>query len=562
LDPRDLWYKRGVIYCVDVETFVDSNGDGVGDFAGLTSKLDYIAGLGVTCIWLLPFYPSPNRDNGYDITDYYGVDPRLGTLGDFVEFEYHARERGIRVVVDLVINHTSDEHPWFKAAGDPRSPYHHYYVWREERPEDHADGVVFPGVQDTIWSWDRRAQKYYLHRFYEHQPDLNIANPDVLEEIRKIMGFWLELGVSGFRVDALPFVIDGTNTGPEADPHEYLLQFRQFLSWRRGDAILLAEANIEMEKVPEYFGDGSRLQMLFHFMLNQHFFLAVARESAEPLKKGLQMPPAIPNVAQWATFLRNHDELDLGRLPDNERSEIFEALAPDPETHLYDRGVRRRLAPMLGGDKRRIQMAFSLLYTLPGTPVIWYGDEIGMGDLLELPERLPVRTPMQWNAGPNAGFSGAKEEELIHPVVDDGDFAYSEVNVEVQRQDPESLLNWNERAIRARKESPEFGWGAWEIVDSGDEAVFVHRVKGDHRDLVAVHNLSSKPRTVKLKLAGDGKCFDIFGDRDYAQSSANGNGTLKLSAFGYRWLEVVPRDGDASSARTRRGEGKRPAKAQ
>ncbi len=554
MDPRDLWYKRGVIYCIDVETFLDGNGDGIGDFPGLTSRLDYIAGLGVTAVWLLPFYPTPNRDNGYDITDYYSVDPRLGSLGDFVDFEYHARQRGIRVIVDLVINHTSDQHPWFQAAGDPRSKFHNYYVWRDERPEDHKDGVVFPGVQDTIWSWDRRAQKYYLHRFYEHQPDLNIANPEVLEEIRKIMAFWLELGVSGFRVDALPFIIEGPNTGPQADPHEYLREFRQFLSWRRGDAILLAEANIEMEKVPEYFGDGSRLQMLFHFMLNQHLFLALARESAEPLKKGLAMPPDIPEVAQWALFLRNHDELDLGRLTDAERKEVFDAMSPEPESHLYDRGVRRRLAPMLGGDQRRIELAFSLLYTLPGTPVVWYGDELGMGDLLDLPERLSVRTPMQWTKGTNGGFSDAKEEELVHPVISEGQFSFEEVNVELRRRDPESLLNWNERAIRVRKESPEFGWGKWKLLDSGDEAVLVHRVEGDHRDLVAAHNLSGKAKTIRLKFGNGEQWEQLFANTDYPPPD---DGSIKLEPYGYRWFQVLPVGEGPATAHARNGRTRR-----
>ncbi|HEU6442455.1 MAG TPA: alpha-amylase family protein, partial [Microvirga sp.] len=407
----NLWYKNAVIYCVDVETFMDSNGDGIGDFSGLADRLDHIESLGATCIWLLPFYPTPNCDNGYDVTDFYAVDPRLGTLGDFVAFTHAARDRGLRVIIDLVANHTSIDHPWFQEARrDPNSRYRDWYVWSKEKPKDIHEGVVFPGVQDTTWTYDEVAQAWYMHRFYKHQADLNIANPEVREELEKVMGFWLQLGVSGFRLDAVPFLIEyrgvPAEEKPDHDPHEYLNELRTFISWRRAEAMLLAEANITMDQVDEYFGaSGDRLHMIFNFMLNQNLFLALSRKDAEPVRRVMAQTPAIPPKSQWASFLRNHDELDLGRLSDPERKEVFAAFGPAPEMQAYERGIRRRLAPMLGGDERRIKQAFSLMFALPGTPVLWYGDEIGMGEDLSLQERNSVRTPMQWADEPNAGFS-------------------------------------------------------------------------------------------------------------------------------------------------------------
>jgi maltose alpha-D-glucosyltransferase / alpha-amylase len=362
--------------------------------------------LGVTCVWLLPFYRSPDRDNGYDVSDYYSVDPALGSLGDFVEFMHLAGERGLRVIVDLVINHTSRDHPWFQSAReDPDSPYRDFYVWSKTKPDDAHEGMIFPGVQDSIWTYDRKAGEYYLHRFYHHQPDLNVANPRVREEIERVMGFWLALGVSGFRVDAAPFVFEmkGVDRSDVGDPLDFLDDFRNFLSWRRGDAIMLAEANIPPDEMLDYFAQG-RLQMGFNFLLNQHIFLALARHDSRPLIEGLLTPPPLPEEGQWVTFLRNHDELDLGRLTESQRQDTFAAFAPQPKMQLYERGIRRRLAPMLGGDERRLKMAYSLMLSLPGTPVINYGEEIGMGDDLALPERDSVRTPMQWSADDNAGF--------------------------------------------------------------------------------------------------------------------------------------------------------------
>ena len=414
----DLWYKNAVVYCLDVETFMDADGDGVGDFRGLTDRLDHLEALGVTCVWLNPFYPTPNRDNGYDITDFYGVDPRLGNPGDFVEFTRSARDRGMKVLVDLVCNHTSIDHPWFQSArASADSPYRDWYVWSEEKPEDITEGIIFPGVQEAVWTRDEEAGAWYMHRFYAHQADLDISNPAVREEIQRIMGFWLELGVEGFRIDAVPFLVEykGLREEPERDPLLLLSEMRDFLSWRRAGAIMLAEANVPRDRAGAYFGgrafDASeRMHMVFDFPLNQAIYLALVRGEAGPVAEALRSRPAeAPVQAQWANFLRNHDELSLDKLTEAERGEVFAAFAPEEGMRIYDRGIRRRLAPMLGGDERKLAMMHALLFALPGTPVLWYGDEIGMGEDLSLEERSAVRTPMQWSGGHQGGFSSATE---------------------------------------------------------------------------------------------------------------------------------------------------------
>ena len=539
--PRHLWYKDAIVYCLDVETFQDANGDGIGDFPGLLRRLDYLDGLGINTVWLLPFFPTPNRDNGYDVIDYYSVDERLGTLGDFVEFMHAARERGIRVIIDLPVNHTSVQHPWFqRAREDPESRFHDYYVWSDERPDDAEEGMIFPGVQEEIWTYDRTAKKYYFHRFYKHQPDLNIANPAVRDEIMRIMGFWLELGVSGFRLDAAPFLIElkGIDGAGNADPYEYLDQFRDFLSWRRGDAILLAEANVAPEKVDEYFGAGDKMHMLFNFLVNQHLFLALARQQRTPLVKGLHMTPPIPEECQWAVFLRNHDELDLGRLTEVQRQVVFEAFAPEPEMQLYERGIRRRLAPMLDGDLDRLKCAFSLMLTLPGTPVLRYGQEIGMGDDLSLKERNAVRTGMQWSDEKNGGFSPADPEELARPVISGGDYGYETLNVENERYDPDSLLNWTERAIRARKECPEFGRGQPRVLEVEEEGVFAHVCETAEGAVLAVHNLTPDELTVDVDTSGlEGeRLVEVLKSREIRPLEPRTR--VELGRYGCRWMRV------------------------
>ena len=398
---NDLWYKNAVIYCLSVATYMDANGDGVGDFQGLMRRLDYLQGLGITALWLMPFQPSPCKDDGYDVADYYGVDPKYGTLGDFVEFTRGCEQRGLRVLIDLVVNHTSNEHPWFKeACRNPKSKYRDWYVWSARKPKNTNSGVVFPGVQKSTWNYDKTAKAYYFHRFYDFQPDLNTANPDVKAEILKIMGFWLQLGVSGFRMDAVPFVIakKGANVTRPTEQYDMLRSFSEFLTWRKGEAIILAEANVLPDTDLKYFGEsGERLQMMFNFDVNQHLFFALASSDSRPLVKALEDTKPRPATAQWGQFLRNHDELDLGRLNKKQRETVFAAFGPDPDMQLYQRGIRRRLAPMLQGDRRHLELAYSLMMTLPGTPVIRYGDEIAMGDDLRLRERNSARTAMHWS---------------------------------------------------------------------------------------------------------------------------------------------------------------------
>jgi maltose alpha-D-glucosyltransferase/alpha-amylase len=544
IGPGDLWYKDAVIYAINVETFQDSDGDGIGDFPGLTSRVDYLHALGITCVWLLPFHPSPNRDNRYDVADYYDVDPRLGSLGDFVDFLRAARERGIRVMIDLVVNHTSDQHPWFQAARTDRgSRYHDYYVWADTPPLDAGKGMMFPGVETSTWSLDEASGRWYFHRFYRHQPDLNLGNPAVREEIRKIMGFWLELGVSGFRVDAAPFLIERKGIQP-ADvearrPHTFFRYMRGFLSWRRGDAALLAEANILPAEVSDYVGTGDRLHMLFNFHSNQRVFLALATGRAEPLATAMRQLPALPLSAQWANFLRNHDELDLSGLSDEERRVVFGAFAPDPGMQIYERGIRRRLAPMLDNDRRRLELAHSILLALPGTPVIRYGDEIGMGEDLTLDERFSVRTPMQWTNGRHGGFSTAPAQAvLVRPMICEGEYGTGTVNVADQQRDPTSLLSWMQRAIGIRRGCPELSWGSSCVLDVAEPSVLALCSATPERAIFCLHNLAGDRRDVRVDFGlGDGdQMTELFSDSEYPPAS---DGHVALAPFGYRWLRVT-----------------------
>jgi len=539
----DLWYKNAVIYCLSVATYMDANGDGVGDFEGLMRRLDYLHGLGVTAIWLMPFQTSPGRDGGYDICNYYEVDPRYGTLGDFVKFTHAAVERGIRVIIDLVVNHTSDQHPWFQEARrDPHSSYRDWYVWSKKKPAGANRGMVFPGVQKSTWSFDPVARAWYFHRFYDFQPDLNTNNVFVQAEILKIMGFWIQLGVSGFRMDAVPFVI--ATKGPRAkkptEQYDMLRSFREFLQWRQGDAIILAEANVLPDTDMEYFGDdGDRMHMMFNFQVNQNLFYALAAEDSRPLQKALKVTKRRPATAQWGQFLRNHDELDLGRLTAAQRNTVFEAFGPEPQMQLYDRGIRRRLAPMLNGDRRRMELAYSLMFTLPGTPVLRYGDELGMGEDLDLKERECARTPMQWSQEPNAGFT--KSDRPLTPVISRGPFGFEHVNAAQQRREPNSMLNWTERIIRMRKEVPEVGWGDFEIVQTRDPAVFAIRYDWRNNSVLFLHNLSGAPREVAFNVgvAGEtGKLLVNLLSEDHSRAGDGGRHRVLLEAYGYRWYRV------------------------
>jgi maltose alpha-D-glucosyltransferase/alpha-amylase len=540
---NDLWYKNAVIYCLSVATFMDASGDGIGDFKGLMRRLDYLQGLGITAIWLMPFQPSPHKDDGYDVADYYGVDSRYGDLGDFVEFTHGCKQRGMRVLIDLVVNHTSNQHPWFKEARrDPNSKYRDWYIWSKKKPKSANSGIVFPGVQKSTWNYDDAAKAYYFHRFYEFQPDLNTASPDVQAEILKIMGFWLQLGVSGFRMDAVPFVISkkGANVKEPIEDYDMLRTFSQFLTWREGEAIILAEANVLPDTDMKYFGAaGERMQMMFNFEVNQHLFYAMASSDSRTLVKAMQATKRRPLTAQWGQFLRNHDELDLGRLEDEQRQTVFSAFGPEPEMQLYQRGIRRRLAPMLQGDRRRLELAYSLMLTLPGTPVVRYGDEIGMGDNLSLPERNCARTPMQWSTEPNGGFT--KNAKPVSPVICDGAYGYPHVNVADQRRDPNSLLNWMERMIRMRKEVPEIGWGDFSFIATRQPKVMAMRYYWRNNAVLFLHNLSSEPLEVRFPLKENAdKNYVLVNllSNDHSRPEANDQHCVVLEPYGYRWYRV------------------------
>jgi maltose alpha-D-glucosyltransferase/alpha-amylase len=537
----DYWFKNAVIYCLNVATYMDCNGDGIGDFEGLSRRLDYLHGLGVTCVWLQPFYCSPNRDNGYDVSDFYGVTPRFGTAGDFVECMNHAHALGMRVVVDLVANHTSIDHSWFQSArADPKSPYRDWYVWADKRPRGHASGTVFPPMQSTTWTRDKKARKYYFHRFYEHQADLNTHHPAYREELYKIMGYWLQLGVSGFRMDAVPFLVErkGANVKPVKD-FALLQEMRRFLQWRARDAILLAEANVPPNESMHYFGDeGDRLQMMLNFPVNQRLYYAFATGDPQPLKRAIRETLAhIPRDAQWVQFLRSHDELDLGRLTDEQRKRVFEVFAPDPDMQLYNRGIRRRLAPMLGNDRRRMELAYSLLFSLPGTPMIQYGDEIGMGEDLSLKEREATRTPMQWTAEPHGGFTCADKPLL--PVIDEGVFGYRKVNVNAQRRDPGSFMNWVARVIRVRKECTELAWGKCEVMDVGAPSVLALAYRFRKAAMLTLHNFSDAAQTLRLKVSDPGgeRLVDLLG-AEHSKAAGRGTHEIALDGYGYRWFRV------------------------
>ncbi len=536
---EDLWYKNTVIYSLDLETFMDANGDGIGDFEGLMRRLDYLQFLGIETIWLAPFQPTPNRDNGYDTADYYGVDPRHGSGGDFVEFMHQARKRGMKVIIDLVVNHTSDEHPWFQESrSSTDSPKRDWYVWSKKRPKDWDKGMVFPGEQEATWTLDKQSGEYYFHRFFKFQPDLNITNPEVRTEIRRIMGFWLELGVSGFRVDAVPFIIDGTTPDKKPKKHfEFLSEFRKFQQWRSGDAVLLGEANVLPPENRKYFGeDGEGIHMMFNFFVNQHLFYSLASRDARPLIKALEATRELPHTSQWANFLRNHDELDLGRLSEAQRQKVFARFGPDPSMQLFDRGIRRRLAPMLGSQAEE-EFAYSVMFSLPGTPVIRYGDEIGMGDDLSLEGRAAVRTPMHWGNEPQAGFSLAKK--TVHPVIDDGPYSYEHVNVESQRRDRNSMLNSTARLIRLRKECPEIGWGSWEILPVKAPSVLAIRYDWRGNSLLVVHNFDSKPHQVDIKPGVDGGDVLInLMEEDQSKAGAKGVHQISLNGHAARWYRV------------------------
>lgn len=537
---EDLWYKNAVIYSLDLKTYMDVNADGIGDFEGLSRRLDYLKALGVDAVWLGPFQPTPNRDNGYDVKDYYGVAPSFGSSGNFVEFIHKAKTRGIKVLIDLVVNHTSDEHPWFQEArSNENSKYRDWYVWSKKKPEDWDEGMVFPGVQEATWTYDKKAKAYYFHRFYEFQPDLNIDNPKVREEINRIIGFWLELGVDGFRVDAVPFILETQEPGKTKREirFSYLREMRRFAQWRKGNSILLGEANVKPEDSQKYFGqEGDGIHMMFNFYVNQYLFYALATGETKKLKDALNETRINFPGSQWAHFLRNHDELDLGRLTEEERQTVFRHFAPEEYMQLYGRGIRRRLGPMLG-NRQQSELAYSMMFSMPGTPVIRYGDEIGMGENLELEERNAVRTPMQWSDNKQAGFSEANK--LIHPIIDDGPYAYKHINVEEQRREPKSMLNWMTSMIRLRHECPEIGWGDWQILGSDVPQVLILHYTWQGSSLITIHNFDFRAHELEISLKDKDaeKLIDMIEDVE-SLADEKGIHKIKLDAFGYRWFRA------------------------
>jgi maltose alpha-D-glucosyltransferase/alpha-amylase len=543
----DRWYKEAVIYCIEVDSFQDSNGDGWGDLPGLTSRLDYLARLGVTCLWLNPIHPSPLRDDGYDVSDYYNVDPRLGSLGDFAELALQARQRGIRLLLDLVVNHTSDQHPWFVSARNDRdSPYRDWYVWSDEEPPDRRQGIVFPGEQTETWTYDDVAGAWYFHRFYDFQPDLDWSNPDVRAEIKKVMAFWLQLGADGFRIDAAPFVLEQVRPGVDPGPLDFSIldDWRQDVQWHKGDAVLLCEANVDAEDIPKYCaaapeGPNDRAHMMFSFGLNAQLWLALARSDAEPLVEALKAMPRLPAMAQWATFLRNHDELDLSRLTEEQRADVMRAFAPKPQMRIYERGIRRRLAPMLGNDRRHIELAYSLQFTMPGTPVLRYGEEIGMGENLALDGRNAIRTPMQWDGDRGAGFSTADPGDLVTPIPTRGTFSARRVNVRDQSRDAGSLLRWFEQLIRVLRECPEIGVGTPSVLDRPlPRAVLAHRFDAPEGSILLLHNLADRAVTIDLDgLDASDQTYEVFADTAYEPVGRRLTG-LPLNGWGYRWLRL------------------------
>lgn len=554
-ETSDMWWKTAVFYCCDVETFFDSDDDGFGDFQGLAARIDYLAELGVTCLWLMPFYPTADRDDGYDITDFYAVDPRLGSFGDFVELVRTAKDRGMRVIADLVVNHTSAEHPWFKASRSSKdSPYRDWYVWRDTEPPPTASEVVFPDAEESLWQFDEKTREWYLHHFYKHQPDLNVTNPEVRDEIRRIIGFWMELGLDGFRVDAVPYLIsargvDDALAEEYGDPHSHLRNLKAFMGRRRGDAILLGEVNVPYADQKAFFGDeGEELTMQFDFVLMQQMYLAFARRDATLIARALEQRPTLPQNGQFACFIRNHDELTLDQLSDDERQEVFEAFGPEPDMQLFGRGLRRRLPPMVDGDPRRLRMVYSLLFALPGTPVLFYGEEIGMGENLDVPGRMSVRTPMQWTPGRNGGFSGARPSRLAAPVTG-GAFGPSHVNAAEQRKDPDSLLNFIAALARRYRQSPEVGMGSTEVLHHDVASVLAHRCTWSHDHSAAstllVHNLAPEACEITLTLPDleEGAETEELFTGARLRVGPGGRLVVPVDGYGHLWFRL-PQEGD------------------
>ncbi len=502
LKQDEPWYKHAIIYQVHVRTFYDSNGDGIGDFPGLDEKLDYLLDLGINTIWLMPFFPSPLRDDGYDISDYYSVHSSYGTLEDFKKFLVSAHERQIRVIIEMVLNHTSDQHPWFQQSRSSQdNPRRDWYVWSNTDTGYAEARIIFLDTEMSNWAWDPVSKSYYWHRFFSHQPDLNYDHPAVREEMWNVMKFWLELGVDGFRLDAVPYLVEreGTNCENLPETHAILKELRRKLDEQFPDKMLLAEANQWPADLRPYFGDGDEFHMAFHFPLMPRMFMGVKLEDRKPITEILRQTPEIPASCQWCVFLRNHDELTLEMVSDIERDYMNDSYAEDKAMRL-NLGIRRRLAPLLENDRRRIELMNGMLMSLPGTPSIYYGDEIGMGDNINLGDRNGVRTPMQWSGGWNGGFSSAEPEKLYAPLIQDAVYGFPAVNVLSQKRTQHSLLNWMGRLIAVRKTAGAFGSGSIEFLYPGNQRILAYvRQLGDEQ-ILAVNNLSNAAQAVELDL--------------------------------------------------------------
>ena len=525
----NLWYKDAVFYQISVRAFKDSDGDGYGDLRGISEKLDYLQTLGVDCLWLMPIYPSPLRDDGYDIADYSNIASMYGTLDDFTFLINSARARGIRIIMDLVLNHTSDEHPWFKASrSDKNSPFRDYYVWSDTDQKYKETRIIFVDTENSNWTWDEKTEQYYWHRFYASQPDLNFDNPKVQEEMINIARFWLDLGVDGFRADAVPYLFEreGTNCENLPETHAYLKKLRAFMETNYPGRILLCEANQWPEDVRPYFGNGDEFHMGFHFPIMPRIYMALKKGRANDMVEILRRTPPIPENCQWCTFLRNHDELTLEMVTPQERQWMWEQYAPEPRMRI-NLGIRRRLAPLLDNDQRKIELANSLLFTLPGSPIIYYGDEIGMGDNLELPDRNGVRTPMQWDDSPNAGFTtGEPCTELVK-----GELSYGNINVANQLADKDSLLHSISRMVNVRKEHHAFGSGSMEWVESTNPSLAVYKREYKGETLLIINNLTGASQTAALASDTQTEYVDLLSNAEVRIKAS-----LTLDPYAYLWL--------------------------
>jgi maltose alpha-D-glucosyltransferase / alpha-amylase len=540
LDP--LWFKDAIIYETHVKAFFDSDNDGIGDFKGLTNKLDYLVELGVTCLWLLPFFPSPLRDDGYDISDYLNVHPSYGTLQDFKIFLDAAHQRDLQVLIELVVNHTSDQHPWFQAArrAPPGSPEREFYVWSESDHRYSKARIIFTDTEKSNWSWDPEAKAYYWHRFFSHQPDLNFDNPAVLEEVLKTMRFWFDMGVDAMRLDAIPYLVEREDTNCEnlAETHQIVKRIRRELDSRYTNRMLLAEANQWPEDVRQYFGDEDEFHMAFHFPLMPRIFMALRLEDRLPVTDIMSRTPEIPARCQWGLFLRNHDELTLEMVTDDERDYMYFAYGSDPRMRL-NLGIRRRLAPLMENNPRRIELINSILFSFPGTPIIYYGDEIGMGDNIYLGDRNGVRTPMQWTPDRNAGFSRANPAQLYSPVISDPVYGYEAVNVEAQQSDSSSLLHWMRNMIALRKLFRVFGRGSLEFLSPSNRKCLAYLRRDGADQVLCVANLSRFSQPVELdlsRLAGMTP-VEMLGYTEFPAIDASPY-RLSMSPYGFFWFEL------------------------